>query len=211
MCSHCAHHVCGTESGLGFSSKRYVDVEDSSGKATGELTCGLSCERWVRISWEENGTGTPGRGSGKWESGAVRQLGGFHKIEHWSGSLKDGQGDDAEKEGGTRWPTTPHTEEKWDQSDQWPSVVFISKHESHESKIRTYAFIQNVVIWKHGLGVTCKHSCGNRNTSSFAAEIKDFQEGKRFLESKQWLQLVRDLLRRLCLVFRLWPVFRDNK
>ena len=34
---------------------------------------------------------------------------------------------------------------------------------------------------------------------------------REFLESKQWLQSIRDVLQSLCLVFRLWPVFKDRE
>lgn len=52
--------------------------------------------------------------------------------------------------------------------------------------MRIYAFNESVGIWKYLLDVACKHICGNGNTSSFAADIKDIYEGKRV----SWKQVV---------------------
>lgn len=90
LCSYCAHHVYETKlcpaspqraqrdrisGSRDGCTLRVPGCRDSPGKATGDLTHGLSCERWVRISQEENGTRTPGRGSFEWESGSGKTVG----------------------------------------------------------------------------------------------------------------------------------------
>lgn len=48
-----------------------------------------------------------------------------------------------------------------------------------------------------------KHSCRSGNTSSFAADIKDFYEGKGVSRKKAVITVDKIVLQNLCLVFRL--------